>query len=338
MAPETDPVSALLPLCPGSSGAAVRDLQIRLRQSGLLDLPEVSGDYDGPTTSAVLAFQERVGLTVSGTCDTATWAALVEAGYSLGDRLLYHRMPMLRGDDVAALQRRLSELGFHGGRVDGIFGPDTEAAVKSFQRNTALVTDGVAGPDVFAQLRRLGPLTGSVTKALLTEQLRLLDAPHDLSFARIAVAEPGTLPALVHNITGRLDATGAATLAIHHPDGSAEAAEANRFDAHCFIGCTSRAEPGAQLSYYRTEGFESAGGRHLARVVARHLQAAGPTGPVVIQGMRLPVLRETRMPALWCEIGPPGWLVEQAAAVAGALTAAVAEWLAAPLDDLDPAD
>jgi N-acetylmuramoyl-L-alanine amidase len=336
MAPETDPVSALLPLCPGSAGTAVRDLQIRLRQTGLLATAAASGVYDPPTESAVLAFQERSGLETTGTCDQSTWAALVESGYTLGDRLLYQRVPMLRGDDIAVLQRRLSELGFHGGRVDGIFGPETEAAVKAFQRNCALVTDGVAGPDVVAQLRRLGPASGAgtVTKAILTERLQLLDAPHDLSGARIAIGEPGTLPALTHNITRCLDATGAVTLAVHHPDGSAKAAEANRFDAHCFVGCTSRSAPGARLSFYRTEGFESAGGRHLATVVAQHLDAAALAGPITTQGMRLPVLRETRMPALWCELGPPSWIVEHAAEVATAFTAAIAEWLAAPLDDL----
>lgn len=336
MVSESDPVAELLPLCPGASGTAVRDLQIRLRRTGLVDAPEASGTYDDPTRRSVQAFQERSGLTPTGTCDNSTWSALVESGYSLGDRHLYHRIPMLRGDDVAVLQRRLSELGFLSGRVDGIFGPESEAAVKAFQRNCALVTDGVAGPDVVAQLRRLGTGTGTVTKAILAEQLQLQETPHDLYGARIAIAQPGTLPALAHSITARLDAFGAITLAIHHPEGSAEAAEANRFDAHCFIGCTSRAEPGAWLAYYRTDGFESAGGRHLALVVARHLEAAGLGGSITTQGMRIPVLRETRMPALWCEIGSPTWLVEHAPAVAEALTDAVADWLASPLDE--PAD
>lgn len=336
MISESDPVAELLPLCPGAAGTAVRDLQIRLRRSGLLEGSDASGTYDRTTQRAVLAFQRRSGLQATGTCDRSTWSALVESGYSLGDRLLYHRIPMLRGDDVASLQRRLSELGFHSGRVDGIFGPESEAAVKAFQRNCALVTDGVAGPDVIAQLRRLGPGKGTVTKALVAEQLQLLDAPHDLLGARIAVAQPGTLPALARSITGRLDASGALTLAIHHPEGSGEAAEANRFAAHCFIGCTTQSESGARLSYYRTDGFESAGGRQLALVVARRLQSAGLEGPMTVQGMRLPVLRETRMPALWCEVGPPSWVVEHAPAVAGAVTSAIAEWLASPLDDADP--
>ncbi len=335
MASDFDPEPGTLPLCPGASGAAVRDLQIRLRQSGLLDHPEVSGVFDDATRAAVAAFQERSGLSATGTCDHPTWSALVESGYSLGDRLLYRRQPMLRGDDVAALQRRLSELGFHSGRVDGIFGPDTEAGVQAFQRNTGLVTDGVVGPDVIAQLRRLGPIEGLITKAHLAERLRLQDAPHDLFGARVAVAQPGTLPALTHNLIGRLDSSGASTLAVHHPEGSAQAGEANRFEAHCFVGCTLREEVGARLSYYRTDGFESAGGRRLALVAAQHLGAAGLAGPIDVQGMRIPVLRETRMPALWCELGPASWVVEHAGAVAGALTGAIAEWIASPVEDPD---
>lgn len=328
-----DPVADLLPLCPGASGSAVRDLQLRLRRFGCLASAETTGIFDTATTDAVLTFQERVGLIATGTCDHSTWAALVESGYSLGDRLLYHRRPMIRGDDVSALQRRLGELGFLDGRVDGIFGPETERAVRAFQRNSALVTDGVAGPDVIAQLRRLGPETGAVTKAILTERLRLLETPHDLGGTRIAVAEPGTLPALIQNLTGRLDGTGAATLSIHHPEGSAAAAEANRFEAHCFVGCTSRREPGARLSFYRTDGFASTGGRQLARLLEQRLAETDLPGPVATHGMRLPVLRETRMPALWCEIGPTRWVVEKTADLATAIAAALADWVVTPVDD-----
>ena len=332
----TDSLSNDLPLARGASGPAVRDLQIRLRRCGCLGATQATGLYDDATAEAVMQFQERVRLDPSGECDHATWSSLVEAGYELGDRLLYHRVPMLRGDDVAALQRRLSELGFLGDRVDGIFGPNTEDALRSFQRNTGLVTDGVAGPDVVGQLRRLGPGIGSVTKALLTERLHLLEVPHALSGARVAIGESGSLPALSRNVTSRLDAQGAQTLAIHHPDGSAQSAEANRFDAHCFIGWTLGADNGARLSFYRTEGYESAGGRTLADVLARQLEAIGFPGKITTHGMRLPVLRETRMPALWCEFGVPGWVVEHAADLAAAITTAVGDWMAAPLGDENP--
>ena len=84
-----------------------------------------------------------------------TWRALVEAGYRLGDRLLYARVPMMRGDDVAELQRRLDALGFPIGKVDGIFGGDTLAGLLEFQasrrlpgrRNRRLRGGGRAGLD-----------------------------------------------------------------------------------------------------------------------------------------------------------------------------------------------
>ncbi|MGA1038531.1 MAG: peptidoglycan-binding domain-containing protein, partial [Ilumatobacteraceae bacterium] len=66
---------------------------------------------------------------MTGCCDELTWTALVEAGWTLGDRLLMITAPNLRGEDVAELQRILARLGFNCGRVDGIFGPDTAGAL-----------------------------------------------------------------------------------------------------------------------------------------------------------------------------------------------------------------
>jgi peptidoglycan L-alanyl-D-glutamate endopeptidase CwlK len=50
------------------------------------------------------------------------------------------------GPEVTALQQRLKELGFNPGRIDGGFGPGTEAAVIAFQRSEGLLADGVVGP------------------------------------------------------------------------------------------------------------------------------------------------------------------------------------------------
>jgi len=51
-----------------------------------------------------------------------------------------------KGDAVAQLQTRLTELGFDAGAADGIFGPATRRAVQAFQRRNGLEEDGVAGP------------------------------------------------------------------------------------------------------------------------------------------------------------------------------------------------
>ncbi len=57
------------------------------------------------------------------------------------------------GDDVRRLQRLLvmiKELDYTG--IDGVFGPNTQAAVESFQQGEGLAVDGIVGPDTWAAL------------------------------------------------------------------------------------------------------------------------------------------------------------------------------------------
>jgi len=50
-----------------------------------------------------------------------------------------------RGDDVTTLQKKLRNWGYYSGTVDGIFGGQTEEAVKYFQRKNGLTPDGIVG-------------------------------------------------------------------------------------------------------------------------------------------------------------------------------------------------
>lgn len=54
------------------------------------------------------------------------------------------------GEAVARLQRRLCALGFDPGRIDGRFGPATEAALLAFQQAEGLLADGTCGPVTWA--------------------------------------------------------------------------------------------------------------------------------------------------------------------------------------------
>lgn len=57
-----------------------------------------------------------------------------------------------QGSDVKRLQEILSGGGYNVGPIDGVFGPQTVAAVKSFQLTKGLLADGVVGPQTWAAL------------------------------------------------------------------------------------------------------------------------------------------------------------------------------------------
>jgi len=55
-----------------------------------------------------------------------------------------------RGTEVTELQQMLEEAGFSPGSIDGIFGPKTEAALRSYQAANDLTVDGIAGAETMA--------------------------------------------------------------------------------------------------------------------------------------------------------------------------------------------
>jgi N-acetylmuramoyl-L-alanine amidase len=144
------------PVGRGDRGKQVVDIQTRLAALGYFLGREGADGHFGPhTEEAIRAFQQQRLLLADGVVGENTWAELVEAGYKPGERLLYLRVPYMRGDDVLYLQRRLNELGFDCGPVDGIFSPEVEVAVTDFQRNAGLNVDGIVGETTFDRLRRL---------------------------------------------------------------------------------------------------------------------------------------------------------------------------------------
>ncbi len=139
----------------GNRGVEVEDVQQRLSLIGLLEASHADGVFGPETGDAVAAFRRQNNLGEGREVDEKTWVALVDASYSLGDRTLYLRMPYFHGHDVEELQRALSALGFACGEVDGMFGAFTELALRKFQTNMGLPTDGIAGAYTYSALRNL---------------------------------------------------------------------------------------------------------------------------------------------------------------------------------------
>ena len=141
----------------GNSGPAVAEIRSLLERIGLLAVDPVAGtSYDEHVELAVRNFQQQRGLTVDGVVGSSTYRRLDEARWSLGDRVLNHRPGnVMAGDDVFTLQQRLLDMGFKVGRVDGYFGPETEEALRDFQRNLGLPPDGTCGPATLKAVKKL---------------------------------------------------------------------------------------------------------------------------------------------------------------------------------------
>lgn len=310
----------------------MRDLQRRLGAAGFAPAGAEAAFFCSATEAALRSFQDQRGLVASGVCDEHTWRAIVEASWHLGDRLLLLVAPNLRGDDVAELQALLAQIGFDPGRVDGIFGPSTAHAVEDFQHNCGLSVDGVCGPDTVRALHVLNRQTGSGPGISALRELEQLTAgARALADLRVVVGQFGGLSSLSRRLVRALRQRSATVVASDEPDASAQAAAANRFAATVYLGFESR--PGAEpvIHYYQVPQFESAGGRALAeRIAAACTGAAGVPVPAV-RGMRLAVLRETRMPAVLFTVGSVQATLDHGAGVVDAVVSALESWARDPM-------
>lgn len=100
------------------------------RSAGL----EVDGNMGAKTGAAVTSFQKGAGLVQDGDCGPKTWGKLVLTAKSGA-----------RGHHVRAAQQALVKHS-RSLSIDGDFGSVTVSAVKAFQQETRLVSDGEVGP------------------------------------------------------------------------------------------------------------------------------------------------------------------------------------------------
>ena len=314
-------------LAQGDRGEAVLDIQTRLAVLGYRIEPTEHGEFGPSTEHAVREFQQRRHLLVDGAVGELTWQELVEASYSLGDRILYHRYPYYRGDDVRELQAALNLLGFDAGREDGILGARTDRAIREFQRNVGLPPDGIMGSTTVEAISRLRPQRPGPGRAEVREGEALRRLSASLQEARIAVdaghgpGDPGakgpsnTTEAavslrLAEALAEELSARGANPLILRsakdNPSDSDRARRANEFGAEILIALhlNSHTDPkaeGCSTYYYGREQWFSQAGQRLAELIQEELTRRlglkdGRTHPKA-----LPLLRETQMPAVHVE-------------------------------------
>ena len=288
-----------------------------------------AGLFCAATEASLRSFQQVRGLRPTGECDEETWRAIVEASWQLGDRLLMLVAPNLRGDDVGDLQAALARLGFDSGRVDGIFGPATGRALEDFQNNCGLYVDGVCGPDTVRALHVLARQTGTGPGITAVRELEALTASaRSLADLRVVVGQFGGLSALSRQLVQALRHRSATVIASDEPDAAAQAAASNRFAATVYIGFETRTDASPKLHFYAVPQFESAGGRALAEAIADRCRSERVSLQPLVEGMRLPVLRETRMPAVLFTVGPVQEALDQAAELVQAIVDGLEIWAA----------
>jgi N-acetylmuramoyl-L-alanine amidase len=308
-------------------------VRARLHRLGLV--ADGRGDiFDADLDSAVRQFQQERGIGVDGIVGSQTYRRLEEARWRLGDRVLQF-LPghLMVGDDVLGLQERLTGLGFSPGRPDGIFGRNTDHAVREFQLNTGLPTDGTAGPDTFRAMARLTrTVSGGASTQLREEQafdrLRtgvshkvvVIDAGPDHVRRRHAAAglsEEEIAGDIAARVEGRLAALGTTVLvtgparAGHTSFDEAErAAIANEVDADVVVSlhCESHANPeanGIAAFFFGTVTgtTRSVAGEALAELLLEEIATRGPALDCGAHPKAWELLRLTRMPAVHVDLG-----------------------------------
>ncbi|MGJ3252745.1 MAG: peptidoglycan-binding protein [Elainellaceae cyanobacterium] len=140
-----------------STGEAVTALQTQLQNLGYYNGP-VSGYFGPLTQAAVIDFQQANGLVADGIVGSSTETALQQSAQPTTASTSAPRDEdgLLEvgevGTQVINIQRRLTELGYYDGAIDGDYGVLTEQAVTEFQRSQGLTADGVVGPNTIAAL------------------------------------------------------------------------------------------------------------------------------------------------------------------------------------------
>ncbi len=323
---------ARLGLLPGSQYLASHADEDPLRSGPLVEVAEpaewettalVSAEFDEAVETAVREFQRQRGITVDGIVGPETFRRLEEARWRLGDRILsYAAAHQTIGEDVLALQQRLNALGFPCGREDGHLGPQTDAAIREFQRNTGIRADGVCGPATFRALGQLRRTVGHQSGQAVREKYSMNEIRTGVR-GKVVILDPGTgehesgvAAAVASGIEGRLLALGTQVLvtrALTVPTAPQTEAERARFAnhvgadlvLHITVADDTQRSAGVATYYF---GHDDGGSHSLPGQLAATLILDGMVDRTDMpnrarHGRTWDLLRLTRMPCVRIEVG-----------------------------------
>jgi len=269
----------------------------------------------------IRSFQQARGLHVTGELTPETLRAIEESRWKLGDRSLYlQNSPLMHGDDVAALQSRLTEMGFNCGRVDGIFGEVTESAVKDFQKSVGVKVDGKCGPATIIALLRLTKIVSGGTPSALRESAVQKNRGPALA-NKVIVINPSSeeyereiVYDIAQRIEGRLLALGASVFltrgAHNNPSESERISFTNESVADLLISLhvdhhTNASARGVATFFYGSDqhGVHSIVGERFASLVQREICARTDFLNCRTHAKTWDSLRLTKAPAVRVDLG-----------------------------------
>lgn len=170
----------------GDNGKAVKQIQQLFSQLGYYH-SETDGIYGQQTKNAVMQYQRDNGLDIDGVFGNNTYQHLLGIKLKIEKQETNHPSPIFTnfndtslptptisepvqiqkndlatavlqngdtGEAVKDLQTLLKQKGYFSHKVDGVFGPATEAAVRNYQRQNQLTSDGIAGKQTIRHLKK----------------------------------------------------------------------------------------------------------------------------------------------------------------------------------------
>lgn len=222
------------------------------------------------------------------------------------------------GEAVLELQKTLKSKGFDPGGLDGIFGPLTEKAVRSFQARMGIAVDGRVGPETSGVLRSD---FSSRARRLLAGRTIALDPGHGGANSG-AVGAAGTreadnvlaialeLELMLKQLGGRVAMTRRTDRELTGPHSTdaeelgARVAVAERIGADLFVSIHNNAyerDPGVSgaMAFYNRDGESRRLAVNLLEGICRETGLAA----VGVEWAGFYVLRHSSMPATLVEIG-----------------------------------
>ena len=138
----------------GARGENVVRIQQRLMSLGYNVPGGADGQYGSGCREMVKKFQGDNCLEIDGDVGENTWNTLfpLQNQKENSEWPRYHIAKGMSDGNVSIIQKRLSNLGYSIGPIDGIFGEKTEIAVKDFQKINRLDDDGIVGRDTWNAL------------------------------------------------------------------------------------------------------------------------------------------------------------------------------------------